>query len=118
MSEVVDKVHPSRPRVLLAAGGTGGHIYPAVALAAALRDMAPDVDVQFVCGQRPSEWHLYRRLGIEPWILPLGHKRSGLRERIRFAGQFASAIGTARMALAIGVGVLLALWVTGLRILP
>ncbi|MEN6626254.1 MAG: UDP-N-acetylglucosamine--N-acetylmuramyl-(pentapeptide) pyrophosphoryl-undecaprenol N-acetylglucosamine transferase [Candidatus Sumerlaeia bacterium] len=101
----------SRPRVLLAAGGTGGHIYPAVALASALRELAPDVDVQFICGQRPSEWQLYRRLGIEPWTLPLGHKRSGLRERIRFAGQFTAALGEARrliranpVSVAVGFG--------------
>lgn len=101
----------SPARVLLAAGGTGGHIYPAVALAAALREMAPDVEVEFVCGQRPSEWHLYRRLGIEPWILPLGHKRSGVVERVRFISQFTAAMRAARrrmrrkpVSVAVGFG--------------
>ncbi len=95
-----DKTELKTPaRVLLAAGGTGGHIYPAVALEAALRAAAPDVQVEFVCGQRPSEWHLYRRLGIEPWVLPLGHKRPGLVERIRFMSQFTAALRAARRRL-------------------
>lgn len=34
--------------ILLAAGGTGGHLYPALAVAEVLRDLAPDLGVHFV----------------------------------------------------------------------
>jgi UDP-N-acetylglucosamine--N-acetylmuramyl-(pentapeptide) pyrophosphoryl-undecaprenol N-acetylglucosamine transferase len=35
-------------RVILSGGGTGGHIFPAVAIANALRQLVPDIDILFV----------------------------------------------------------------------
>src|SRR6185295_2969696 len=86
-------------RILLAAGGTGGHIYPAVALAEAISVEAPRVDIQFVCGSRPAEWQIYRRLGIEPWILPVAHHRRGYIEGFRFIGQMLASWGEVRRRL-------------------
>ncbi|MDQ7857545.1 MAG: undecaprenyldiphospho-muramoylpentapeptide beta-N-acetylglucosaminyltransferase [Armatimonadota bacterium] len=39
-------------RIVIAGGGTGGHIYPGLAIAEALRRRAPDVEVLFVGGRR------------------------------------------------------------------
>ena len=47
-------------RVVLAGGGTGGHLMPALALAQALRDARPDVEPVLVGAQR----------GVDPTILP------------------------------------------------
>ena len=47
-------------RVLFAGGGTGGHLYPALALAAAVRAERPDTEVHFVGAQR----------GVEARVLP------------------------------------------------
>ena len=47
-------------RVLFAGGGTGGHLYPALALASAIRAERPDTDVHFVGAQR----------GVEARVLP------------------------------------------------
>ena len=34
-------------KVLMSCGGTGGHIYPAVAIAEILKEMQPDVEISF-----------------------------------------------------------------------
>ncbi len=59
----------NRRNVLIAAGGTGGHILPAIALGQALIS-AHNLEVVYVCGERPIELDLYRRHGIEPVVLP------------------------------------------------
>lgn len=50
----------ARPRILLAGGGTGGHLYPALALAEAVRRRCPDAVIVFVGARR----------GIEARVLP------------------------------------------------
>lgn len=61
------------PRVLIAGGGTGGHLYPALNLAAALRRREPDVWVLLLGAERgvearvlPSAGWPYRLLPLEP----------------------------------------------------
>lgn len=49
-----------RPRVLFAGGGTGGHLYPALALAEAFQEREGGADVFFVGAQR----------GVEARVLP------------------------------------------------
>jgi UDP-N-acetylglucosamine--N-acetylmuramyl-(pentapeptide) pyrophosphoryl-undecaprenol N-acetylglucosamine transferase len=101
----------TKRRVLLAAGGTGGHIYPAVALAEALRRMAPDLEIQFCCGARPAELQIYRRLAIQPWVMPVSHHRPGLPEGAKFLWQMLASWRMARrllrerpVAVAVGFG--------------
>ncbi|MHC5027544.1 MAG: UDP-N-acetylglucosamine--N-acetylmuramyl-(pentapeptide) pyrophosphoryl-undecaprenol N-acetylglucosamine transferase [Planctomycetota bacterium] len=43
---------PDTLTVLLAGGGSGGHIYPGLAIAERLRDLAPDVQCRFLCSTR------------------------------------------------------------------
>lgn len=42
-------------RILIAAGGTGGHVYPALAVVRSLRDRAPDADFLWLGGRRGFE---------------------------------------------------------------
>jgi UDP-N-acetylglucosamine--N-acetylmuramyl-(pentapeptide) pyrophosphoryl-undecaprenol N-acetylglucosamine transferase len=42
-------------KVLIAGGGTGGHVYPGVAVAEELRRLRPDADIVFVGGRRGLE---------------------------------------------------------------
>ena len=68
-------------RILFAAGGTGGHIFPALAVKQSLLEMCPDADVRFICGSRPVEMNLYRREGEEPVVLDVQPLRSGVFSR-------------------------------------
>jgi len=53
-----DSVRPpadARSRIVFAGGGTGGHIYPALAVAKALEQQVPGVQVRFYCSDRPID---------------------------------------------------------------
>lgn len=70
----------SNPRVLIAAGGTGGHVYPAIAIADALREERPGVDILFVGTKNHMEWHIVPEAGyniLSVWI-------SGFHRRLTF----------------------------------
>jgi UDP-N-acetylglucosamine--N-acetylmuramyl-(pentapeptide) pyrophosphoryl-undecaprenol N-acetylglucosamine transferase len=51
-------------QVLIAGGGTGGHIYPALAVARALRDLPEGPEVTWLGGHRGLEASLVRAAGI------------------------------------------------------
>ncbi len=56
----------ARPiRVLLAAGGTGGHVYPAISIADAVRAMQPDAKILFVGTRDRMEWQTVPKSGYE-----------------------------------------------------
>ncbi|MEO1022460.1 MAG: undecaprenyldiphospho-muramoylpentapeptide beta-N-acetylglucosaminyltransferase [Bacteroidota bacterium] len=52
-----------KARVLLAAGGTGGHVYPAIAIADALRSMHPDIELLFAGTRNHMEWEAVPKAG-------------------------------------------------------
>jgi UDP-N-acetylglucosamine--N-acetylmuramyl-(pentapeptide) pyrophosphoryl-undecaprenol N-acetylglucosamine transferase len=52
-------------RVLIAAGGTGGHVYPAIAIANALKELRPDIVILFVGTKSHMEWEAVPRAGYE-----------------------------------------------------
>jgi UDP-N-acetylglucosamine--N-acetylmuramyl-(pentapeptide) pyrophosphoryl-undecaprenol N-acetylglucosamine transferase len=56
--------------VLFAGGGTGGHLYPALALADALRAERPDVRVHFVGAHRGVEARVLPERGVPHTLLP------------------------------------------------
>jgi len=60
-----------RSVVLFAGGGTGGHLYPALALSDALRDLRPDIDVAFAGAQRGIEARVLPARGVEHFLLPV-----------------------------------------------
>lgn len=52
-------------RVLLAAGGTGGHVYPAIAIADAVKSMSSESDVLFVGTRDRMEWQTVPDAGYD-----------------------------------------------------
>ena len=52
-------------RILIAAGGTGGHVYPALAAARSLSRRAPDVEFRWLGGRRGLERQLVPAAGYD-----------------------------------------------------
>ncbi len=65
------------PRILLAGGGTGGHVYPAIAIADAIRSLRSDAVVEFAGTRDRMEWEAVPKAGyaIHP-ITAAGIQRS------------------------------------------
>lgn len=59
------------PVVVLSGGGTGGHLYPALAIADALRAARPDVRAYFVGARRGIEATVLPERGEEHLLLPV-----------------------------------------------
>lgn len=59
------------PVVVFSGGGTGGHLYPALAIADALRDRRPDVRAVFVGAERGLEARILPSRGEEHLLLPV-----------------------------------------------
>lgn len=72
-------------KVLIAAGGTGGHIYPALALADALKRAAPGIQIAFVGTPTGLENKIIPQAGFEIFHLPIGRLNSnvGWAERLK-----------------------------------
>ncbi len=58
-------------RVILTTGGTGGHVFPALAVAEELRKQVKDVEILFLGGRYGLEQHWVREAGIEFAGLPV-----------------------------------------------
>lgn len=59
------------PRIVFAGGGTGGHLYPAIALAEAIQRRAPDAEILFIGAKRGIEARVLPDRGINHRLLPL-----------------------------------------------
>ena len=57
--------HPVKRHFIFAGGGTGGHIYPAIAVAQQLADIAPDAEIEFFCSKRPVDTHILSKINFD-----------------------------------------------------
>lgn len=75
---------PSPLKVLIAAGGTGGHIYPGLAMAEAFKLKRPGVVIEFVGTRLGLENRIIPAAGYRVHHLPIGRLNSNvsLRERL------------------------------------
>lgn len=71
----------SPPRILMAAGGTGGHVYPAIAIADALRELNPKTSFLFAGTRNRMEWETVPSYGykIKPIWISGFHRRLTLK---------------------------------------
>ena len=69
------------PRILLAGGGTGGHVYPAIAIANAIRALEPEAAIAFAGTQDHLEWEAVPKAGyaIHPITISGFHRKQLLR---------------------------------------
>lgn len=72
-----------KKKVIIAGGGTGGHIFPAIAIANALRKMNDDIDILFVGAKGKMEMEKVPQAGYEIVGLDIaGFNRSSLIKNI------------------------------------
>jgi UDP-N-acetylglucosamine--N-acetylmuramyl-(pentapeptide) pyrophosphoryl-undecaprenol N-acetylglucosamine transferase len=58
-------------RVVIAGGGTGGHLFPGIAIAEALREKDATTDITFVSAGTPMEAKALQEAGLQEYPLPL-----------------------------------------------
>ncbi|MBB5433262.1 UDP-N-acetylglucosamine--N-acetylmuramyl-(pentapeptide) pyrophosphoryl-undecaprenol N-acetylglucosamine transferase [Nocardiopsis composta] len=97
------------PCVLIGAGGTGGHIYPGLALARAVRRAAPGARVAFFGTGRGLETRLVPEAGFELHTVDMVPMSRGHLMRFPFAlaasvRQAGEIIAATRAGVAIGMG--------------
>ena len=84
-------------RLLLAGGGTGGHLFPAVALAEQLRAEDPGSEVLFVGTERGLEFRLLPELGWPLRTIPMsGWAGLGFAARLKALVRLGSSLSMAR----------------------
>jgi UDP-N-acetylglucosamine--N-acetylmuramyl-(pentapeptide) pyrophosphoryl-undecaprenol N-acetylglucosamine transferase len=87
------------PRVLFAGGGTGGHLYPALALAEAFQRLDPRAEVYFVGAQRGVEARVLPERGVPHTLLPFEpiRREQPWRNWVLVPSLFRSMTGLARV---------------------
>ena len=70
-------------RIIISGGGTGGHIFPAVSIANAIKEMRPEAEILFVGAEGRMEMHRVPAAGYQIKGLPVaGFDRKNLLKNI------------------------------------
>jgi len=82
LEDVVPEVIGNK-RIIIAGGGTGGHIFPALAIAAALKKQQPEIEILFVGAKGKMEMDKIPEAGYKIIGLTIaGYNRSSLIKNI------------------------------------
>ncbi|GAA4437604.1 undecaprenyldiphospho-muramoylpentapeptide beta-N-acetylglucosaminyltransferase [Ravibacter arvi] len=103
---------PAATRIVISGGGTGGHIYPAIAIANALKELRPEVELLFVGALGKMEMEKVPRAGYDIIGLPVvGFQRSFSPANLLFPFKLVNSLLKARRIIrdfkpqvAVGVG--------------
>src|SRR6476646_1601624 len=104
---------PSGDRgIIIAGGGTGGHIFPAIAIANAIKQQAPDIDILFVGAKGKMEMEKVPQAGYKIKGLDIaGYDRSSLFKNlslpfklVKSFSQVRTIFNTFKPAAVVGVG--------------
>ena len=115
-------------KIIISGGGTGGHIYPAIAIANAIKDLDPDANFLFVGAEGKMEMEKVPKAGFLIEGLPIaGINRSSLFKNIGLPFKLFKSLRKAfsiidefKPDIAIGVGgyasgpMLIAAWIKGI----
>lgn len=72
-------------RVIFTGGGTGGHLYPGLAVAEEIRARCPDCDILFVGSERGLERRIIREAGFDHLSTPVMTSNDLSRAPLRFS---------------------------------
>ncbi|MBX3410134.1 MAG: glycosyltransferase [Phycisphaeraceae bacterium] len=97
-------MNPAAPTILFAGGGTGGHLFPGIAIAEAVLERRPDARLRFLCSDRPGDATMLdsqRLAGAPPVYRPLSAKPFGVRPRalLRFLAGWGPSVRQTRAAI-------------------
>lgn len=87
-------------RIIIAGGGTGGHIFPAIAIANALKARQPDIEILFVGAKGKMEMEKVPQAGYKIVGLYIaGYNRSSLLKNILLPFKLAKSFAQVRQIL-------------------
>ncbi|WP_250631413.1 undecaprenyldiphospho-muramoylpentapeptide beta-N-acetylglucosaminyltransferase [Rhodoflexus caldus] len=87
-------------KVIISGGGTGGHIYPAIAIAQALQQRIPDLQLLFVGAEGKMEMEKVPKAGYTIVGLPIrGLQRGQWKANLTFPFRLAASLWKARRIL-------------------
>lgn len=87
---------PCPLRVVMAGGGTGGHLFPAIAMAQELRRREPEASILFVGSGRPFEHDTLARYQFALEVIPsAGIKGQTFRARLQALGKALAGVAKA-----------------------
>lgn len=86
----------SKVSFFFAGGGTGGHIYPALAVAEQIVQQCPDAQIHFLCSTRPVDKRILEQTPFESTPLPASGLYLDPRRFLRFCTTFWQSYRQAR----------------------
>ena len=74
----------SQPIIFFAGGGTGGHLYPGIAVAEALREMLPQARSVFLTTTRPIDQVILKPTGLDSIAQPIVPPQKSISGLLKF----------------------------------